>query len=388
MPAAARDAWLQPAVDSLQTIAVAADFPYDGAMTATSFTTWRYLASPWLVLGLFDATQTVVSMRAMGMQHNWFTLWLVTLGAWLIWMAFTPVVLRLQRGFALPARAVAPWLVHLLACMAIGALWAVWTALLEHTTNPFAYPHADPFGALLRAKLLNNLVADFIIYGAVLAVSITFDAHERLLLQRTASARLAELLAQAQLAALRLQLEPHFIFNALNAVTGLIREHKEKEAIAAIAALGDLLRRVTGRSEAQFVTLADEIDFLHKYLDIQQLRFGERLRCEFDIPAGLLAAQVPDFILQPLAENAVKHGIAKRAKGGVLRIAATRAGEVLTLGVYNDGPLLPSSTQDGVGLSNTRQRLRALYGDAQSLLLEDHAGNGVLATITLPYRQP
>ena len=374
-------------MDSLQTIAAAADFPYDGAMTATSFKTWRYLASPWLVLGLFDATQTVVSMRAMGMQHNWFTLWFVTLGAWLIWMAFTPIVLRLQRRFPLPARAVAPWLVHLLACVAMGAIWAVWTAMLEHTTNPFAYPHADPFEALLRTKLLNNLVADFIIYGALLAVSITFDAHERLLLQRTASARLAELLAQAQLAALRLQLEPHFIFNALNAVTGLIREHKEKEAIAAIAALGDLLRRVTERSEAQFVTLADEIDFLHKYLDIQQLRFGERLRCEFDIPAELLAAQVPDFVLQPLAENAVKHGIAKRARGGVLKVSAARADAVLTLSVYNDGPQLPQAPQDGVGLSNTRQRLRALYAEAQSLILQEHAG-GVLATITLPYRLP
>jgi hypothetical protein len=375
-------------VDSLQTIAAAADFPYDGAMTATSFKTWRYLAGPWLVLGLFDATQTVVSMRAMGMQHNWFTLFFVTLGAWAIWVAFTPVVLGLQRRFPLPARAAAPWAVHLLACLAIGATWAVWTALLEHTTNPFAYPQADPFVPLLRAKLLNNLVADFIIYGAVLAVSVTFDAHERLLLQRTASARLAELLAQAQLAALRLQLEPHFIFNALNAVTGLIREHKDKEAIAAIATLGDLLRRVTERSEAQFVTLADEIDFLHKYLDIQQLRFGDRLRCEFDLPAVLLAAQVPDFILQPLAENAIKHGIARRAKGGVLKVSAARAGEMLTLSVYNDGPLLAAAWQDGVGLANTRQRLRALYGEAQSLDLQDQAGNGVLATITLPYRQP
>jgi len=375
-------------VDSLQSIAAAADFPYHGAMTATTSKTWRYLTVPWLVLGLFDATQTVVSMRAMGMQHNWFTLFFVTLGAWLIWMAFTPIVLHLQRRFTLPARAVTPWLVHLLACLVLGAASAAWTALLEHSTNPFAYPHADAFEPLLRAKLLNNLVADFIIYGAVMAVSLTFDAHQRLLLQRTASARLAELLAQAQLAALRLQLEPHFIFNALNAVTGLIREHKEQEAIAAIAALGDLLRRVTGRSDAQFVTLADEIDFLHKYLDIQQLRFGERLRCEFDVPSDLLAAQVPDFILQPLAENAVKHGIAKRARGGVLRIAASRAGEMLALSVHNDGPLLPATLQDGVGLANTRQRLRALYGDAQSIILQNHDGSGVLAAITLPYRQP
>jgi LytS/YehU family sensor histidine kinase len=195
-----------------------------------------------------------------------------------------------------------------------------------------------------------------------------------------------ELLAQAQLAALRLQLEPHFIFNALNAVTGLIREKKDNEAITTIAALGDLLRRVTDSSERQLVALEDEVDFLCKYLEIQQLRFADRLRCRLEIPAGLARAQVPDFILQPLVENAIKHGIAKRAKGGALRVSAARDGETLTLSVFNEGPALAASGQQGVCLSNTRLRLQALYGAAQSLLLHD-VEQGVLATVTLPYRE-
>jgi two-component sensor histidine kinase len=376
-------------VISLQSVLRRHVFPYDGAMTATTYystTGWRYVAGAWLALGIFDASQTVISMRAMGMQHAWFTLFFVTVACWGVWALFTPVVLGLLQRFPLPARTAKPWAVHGLACVAVAVTWATWTALLEHTTNPFAYPHGpDPFWPLWQTKLLNNLVGVVIIYGAIVAVAKAFEAQRRLLHQRAASARLAELLAQAQLAALRLQLEPHFIFNALNAVTGLIREKKDGEAITAIASLSDLLRRVTDRSERQFVSLQEEADFLRKYLDIQQLRFAERLRYHIDIPDSLMAAQVPDLILQPLVENAIKHGIAPRTKGGTLRVSAAREEGTLRLSVYNEGPQLPDTVRDGVGVANTRQRLYALYGNAQALCLQNHANDGVLATITLPH---
>lgn len=335
-----------------------------------------YLA--WLALALFDATQTVVSMKAMGMQHYWWTLFFVTMSAWGVWAGATPFALKLLQRFPLPSRAPRNWLVHALACLAIGAIWTGWAAMLEHTTNPFAYAKgADPFLPLWKSKFIGSLVGDVILYGAIATLSVTFATRKRLSQQR-------ELLAQAQLAALRLQLEPHFIFNALNAVTALIREKKDEEAIATVAALGDLLRRVTDSSQRQFVALEDEVDFLCRYLEIQQLRFAERLRCQLDVPSSLARAQVPDFILQPLVENAIKHGIAKRAKGGALRVSATRDGEMLMLSVFNEGPALAAGGEHGVGLTNTRQRLQALYGAAQSLLLRD-VEQGVLATVTLPY---
>jgi hypothetical protein len=347
-------------------------------MTAHTTHPWRYIAGAWLAIGLFEATQVVVSMKAMGMHHAWWTLFFVTLAGWFVWAAATPVALSLLQRFPLPARTATPWLVHGAACMAISAMWALWAALLEHSTNPFAYPNGpDPFMQLWRAKQVNNLVGSIILYSAMASFGIALDSHHRLSQQR-------ELLAQAQLAALRLQIEPHFIFNALNAVTGLIREKRDEEAIAAVASLGDLLRRVTDRSARQFVPLDDEMDFILKYLEIQQLRFAERLRCRLDIPSALLRAQVPDFILQPLVENAIKHGIAKRAKGGELRISAARDGELLTFSVFNEGPGLAAGLQDGVGLANTRRRLQALYGEAQSLVLRD-VPHGVLATVTLPY---
>lgn len=352
------------------------------AMTRTS-----YVAGAWLALALFDATQTVVSMQAMGMEHAWWTLFFVTMASWAPWALLTPLALAVLRRFPLPSKAAAPWLLHAAACLGIGLAWATWAALLEHTTNPFAYAKGpDPFWPLWKSKFLGTLVGDMILYGAITTLSVAFDTRHRLLQQKVDSARLSELLAQAQLSALRLQLEPHFIFNALNAVTGLIRAKKDSEAIAMIAGLGDLLRRVTDRSERQYVTLDDEVDFLRKYLDIQQMRFAERLRIQIDAPAALMKAQVPEFILQPLVENAIKHGIAKRAKGGALSVTASRGGDTLTLDVLNDGKLPPEKLREGVGLSNTRQRLQVLYGDASSLTLQNTAG-GVLATITLPYRE-
>ncbi|WP_165795079.1 sensor histidine kinase [Solimicrobium silvestre] len=346
------------------------------------------MALAWLALALFDATQTVVIMRAMGMHHNWLTLFSVTTASWAVWILITPVVLALLQRFRLPTKEVMPWAVHAAACMAIGALWATWGALLEHATNPLANSSGpDAFTDLWKAKFIGNLVGDVILYGAIVALSLTLEAHKRLAQQQAASARLSELLAQTQLAALRLQIEPHFIFNSLNAVTGLIREEKGSVAIAMIAALGDLLRRVTDQSERQFVALEEEIIFLRKYLDIQQMRFAERLRFQMNIPNELMKAQVPDFILQPLVENAIKHGIAKRAGGGELTVVAARDGAVLTLSVYNDGPLLPEQIREGVGVANARRRLLALYGNTQTMTLQNRANAGVLAMITLPYSE-
>jgi len=352
-----------------------------------STSSWRYVAGAWLALSLFDATQTVVSMRAMGMHHAWLTLFIVTASSWLPWALLTPVTLDLLQRFPVPARNPAHWGVHVTACLGIGAIWAAWAALLEHLSNPYAYAGADPFGLLWEGKFLGNLVVDVILYGVIVAISTSVNAHNRLWHQRAAGARLSESLAQAQLAALRVQIEPHFIFNSLNAVTGLIREKRDHDAIAVIAALGDLLRRVTDRSPRQFVTMREEGEFLRQYLEIQQLRFAERLRYQIDIPGEIMSALVPDFVLQALVENAIKHGISKRVRGGEIRVGATREAGRLTLKVFNDGPPLPEHIQEQVGLANTRQRLLALYGPAQELTLQNHATAGVLASITLPYRE-
>lgn len=349
---------------------------------------WRQAAAAWLAIALFDATQTVVTMRAMGMHHAWVTLFFVASVSWAVWPLATPAVLALLLRFRLPSKSVMPWIVHGVALITICLAWATWAALLEHLTNPLANPNGpDSFAAIWYPKFYGMLIGGFILYAAVVALERALDAHNRLAQQQAASARMSELLAQTQLATLRLQLEPHFVFNSLNAVTGLIREERGNDAIAVIAALGDLLRRVTDRSDRQYVVLEEEVAFLRQYLEIQQMRFAERLRYHIEIPDELLGARVPDFILQPLVENAIKHGIGKRAKGGALRVEAARAGALLTLTVYNDGPPLPVHVREGVGLANARKRLSALYGSEHTFALKNWNDTGVLATITLPFRE-
>ena len=141
----------------------------------------------------------------------------------------------------------------------------------------------------------------------------------------TETARLNEELSKAQLAALRRQMEPHFMFNTLNSIAGLVRDHRNDAAVSMIVGLSEFLRRASEDSHRSQVTLAEEVEYLQRYVDIQKVRFGERLRVSVDIPADLLDAQVPNLLLQPLVENAIKHGVAKRVVGGNVRVTA-RAG--------------------------------------------------------------
>jgi LytS/YehU family sensor histidine kinase len=157
-----------------------------------------------------------------------------------------------------------------------------------------------------------------------------------------------------------------------------------------IAGLSDFLRRVLEDSNRQQVPLSEEMEFLQKYLDIQKVRFAERLQLSVDVPRELLPAQVPSLILQPMVENAVKHGIAKRTQGGSIRIAAFRSNGMLTLSVYNDGPKLPADWQNspsGIGISNVRTRLQSLYGDRFELSMQNHDPGGVEATVSVPYKE-
>ena len=200
---------------------------------------------------------------------------------------------------------------------------------------------------------------------------------------------MSEQLSHAQLSALRHQIEPHFLFNTLNAIAGLVRDHRNEAAVSMIAGLSDFLRRVLEDSHRQQVPLAEEMDFLHKYLDIQKVRFADRLQLCVDVPQELLVAQVPSLILQPMVENAVKHGIAKRAQGGVIRISASRLNAMLTLSIFNDGPTLPAdweTTRTGIGISNVRTRLQRLYGDSFDLRLQNQA-TGVEVLVSVPFRE-
>ena len=357
---------------------------------------WKWVALIWFGFGLVDAIQTVFVMRAEGMHHAWVTLFLTSLFAWLPWLLVTPLVMHLGHRFP-PARwrSLTSWLVHLAACGTIGltsSAWAVWLILLF---NPYAITsHQEPFLHLWSERCSNGVLAALVFYSAILTVSSALDSRARLARQQTETARLNEQLSKAQLDALRRQVEPHFLFNTLNSVSALVREQRNDAAVNMIAGLSDFLRRVLEDSPRQEVPLAEEMEFAQKYLDIQKVRFAERLQWSVDVPEDLLLAKVPTLILQLMVENAIKHGIAKRAHGGAIRIAALRSGTMLTLSIYNDGPSLPVSwdqscetMSSGIGISNMRTRLQSLYGDAFDLNMQNQPPGGVEVSISVPFKE-
>jgi len=364
-------------------------------MTATSSgtrsTPWLWIAAIWCAGSLIDASQTVLIMHAEGKGHPWLPMFASEFVSWLPWALATPLLSRLglrhpiARGTT--ARTAA---VHLAAFVAVSLIAAAWCAALQMLFNPWG--HAEPPGPFMdvwRASLLYQALTFLIVYALILTVTFVADSRERMGRQITETARLNEELSRAQLAALRRQMEPHFMFNTLNSIAGLVRDHRNGAAISMIVGLSEFLRRSSEDSHRSQVTLAEEVEYLQRYLDIQMVRFGERLQVSVDIPGELLCAQVPNLLLQPLVENAIKHGIAKRIAGGAIRVAGACRGGKLCLSIYNDGPGFPADwreTHTGVGIGNLRTRLQILHG-AESELRLRHVDGGVEVVVTLPLRE-
>lgn len=349
--------------------------------------TWLYIAGIWGCVGLVVATQTVFDMRFAGMHHAWLKLFLTQAIAWLPWALATPLVIRLGRKY--PFDHISNALLHLAAVAAIGTLSALWETWLEAQLSPWA-PDATPgpFLATWLHKSYSEYLISLVVYALIITLNSLFDSRQKLARQQTETARLNEQLSMAQLNALRRQIEPHFIFNALNCIAGLVREQQSEGAVDMIAALSDVLRRLTRESSDAQTSLAKELEFVEKYFQICKMRFAERLNVRLEIPDQLQAAQVPSLILQPLIENAVKHGIAQLAQGGAVRVAAHCENNTLNLSVYNDGPPLNEDWQSGpgVGLSNIKTRLQLMFGAKAALRLMS-AGGGVSVSVTLPYRE-
>ena len=175
------------------------------------------------------------------------------------------------------------------------------------------------------------------------------------------------------------------MFNTLNSIAALVRDNANEAAVRMIVGLSELLRRTSEDSHRAQVTLAEEVEYLERYVDIQKVRFGERLQVTTDIPPELRSAQAPYLLLQPLVENAIKHGVSKQLAGGRVSIAAVREGDMLRLSVHNDGPSPTDGPRVGVGLGNLRTRMQILYGDKAELRLARAERGGVEVVVTLPY---
>ncbi len=360
--------------------------------TLGPFRSWGWSVALYMGIGLLDAGRTVFTMHAEGMQHSWFSLFITQLLSWLPWAIATPLIFRVADRFALgDFRKAAVWCAHLSAVLGISLVAALWSAALDAGFHPYAPQEAHVrFLLLWFYEFQGGIPGYSVLYAFVLTIRHMMDSRERLEAEKTETARLNERLAMAQLEALRRQMEPHFLFNSLNAITGLVRERRNDVALTSIVELSDFLRRIVTAPPLAEASLQTEVELLQLYLRVQQLRFSERLQTSLQIPGELLKAQVPSLMLQPLVENAIKHGISKRVGGGQVRVTAARAESKLTLTVYNDGPALTAiqgSDTSGVGMSNLRARLQILYGDAFALNLSDQPPDGVRVLVTVPYRE-
>jgi two-component sensor histidine kinase len=355
----------------------------------TRSTRWTWIAAIWCAGALFGASQTILVMHALVGHGAWFKPFVVAFASWLPWALATPVIVAVARKWPIAHGAFLKTAgAHLLAFVVISMVAGAWAALLRVMFNPWHRTPPPAFVDTWYASLSDQALTFVIVYVLILTITYVVDSREKMERQLTETARLNEELSRAQLAALRGQMDPHFMFNTLNSIVGLVRDQRNDAAISMIVGLSEFMRRASEDSHRAQVTLAEEVEYLQRYIDIQKMRFGDRLRISLDIPADLGEAQVPNLLLQPLVENAIKHGVSKRITGGEIRVAGTRQNDTLSLTVYNDGPWVQEdqeATSCGVGLGNLRTRLQILHGDRSALLLKPLDTGGVEVVVTLPF---
>ena len=360
----------------------------DETPTGVRSTRWLRIAAIWFGVGLIDAS-SAFAMRPQSTHYAWVKLSVMLVLSWLPWVVATPFVLGLGRRYppfqVITLRSIS---IHVSTVAGIGLIFTAWSALLEIVLNPLMQPESPgPFIELWRSRIYFRLLIALIVYAFMMTITFVTESKQRIARQQTEAARLNEQLSKAQLSALRRQMEPHFMFNTLNAISGLIRDNQNDAAVSMVVRLSEFLRRAANDSNRPKVTLVEEVEYLQRYLDIQKVRFAERLQVSVEIPPELLRVQVPNLILQPLVENAIKHGIAKRAQGGAIRVTVSHCNGNLGLCVYNDGPCLPAdwaATRAGIGLSNLRTRLQILYGTGFELNLRNPDTGGVEVLVSLP----
>lgn len=352
---------------------------------------WQLVLLVWTAWGLVSAVQQHASYAlSRGIALPWSTSLLTQLGLAAGWALATPGIVWLGRRFPFErGNWVSSLAVHLTAALSLAVVLNFGYAWLALPLLP-APLDAPPPGTRALQLLVGWLLADTTVYAAILSVGALLEQQRRLRTRDLAAAQLETQLTQAELQALQMQLQPHFLFNALHTVGALVRTGNQAGAVQVLTSLGDLLRRVLDRSVAHEVPLRQELDFARAYLDIERIRFRDRLTVEIHAEDEVLEAAVPHLVLQPLIENAIRHGVAPTPGHCAVRIEAARTGTSLALSVTDDGthPTVPARPAggNGIGLANTRARLARLYGDAGRMVFESTPPRGHAVRIALPYR--
>jgi two-component system LytT family sensor kinase len=351
---------------------------------------FRTLALASVVLVGLQVAQAFVrhSYEQPSVAFRWDFHLISNISAFGVWALLSPLLFRIARGLADDYSAP-----RVLAHLGLGTVIAaghrlgvaylmslIYFALGAGWYDPFSFHSVQG----MAVEAFSSFVAYWVLVGALLA----FAFHGRLRDQQVKLAQTEQALSVAKLEALRQQLRPHFLFNTLNAISALVDDDK-RVAQTMISRLAYLLRTILERDQQPSVSLQDELDYVRAYLGIEQARFGDRLHVEFDVAPEVQGASVPNLILQPLVENAIKHGFYGRSEPGTIRVSGHRRGERLELVIADDGrgsskPSRPSGT--GVGLENLRLRLQQIYSGEAVMVVDPGAeGEGFVVRITLPF---
>ncbi len=336
------------------------------------------------MVALLSTVQGALFRISRGLPADWLDAAAGSLASCWLWAGFTPLILYLAARFRL-ARRTWPGLLLLHVLIAVGLCLA--DVLIDMGIGALV-PYLRTRSDSIVTEFLGQSFLNLFSYFVVLAIGHALHYHGLYLERQVAASRLEAQLLGAQIRALEMQLRPHFLYNTLHTVAGLVRAGRHGEAVATIAGFSDLLRASLRSDRPPEVPLHEELTFIERYLAIERIRFQDRLETRIAAASDSLDALVPTLILQPLVENAIRHGIERRSGPGRVEVEAERRNGTLVLRVRDSGPAdaspPPVRAGAGIGLSNTQARLRHLYGDHQRFQLIDDAG-GVLALVELPF---
>jgi two-component system LytT family sensor kinase len=354
------------------------------------FVKWLAVGGVWTLFAFFFTSQGFLQYQVMKVPVSFWQVLMWQMFSGYVWFLLTPLILWLAHKFPFESG-------KLLRNIPLHILFSLMVSVFQQSIDAFTLPklgyppgsNFPDYWTTYKFFLMINLHLSVGIYWAIVAISVAVNYYRKFREREITASQLEARLAQTRLQVLKFQLQPHFLFNTLNTISELIYTDQES-AEQMITNLSDLLRLSLEKLEVQEVSLQQELDFLKKYVEIEQMRFHDRLTIEMNVAPDTLDAKVPNMILQPLVENAIKHGIAPLSQGGTVKIASERSNGDLRLIVSDNGVGLKntdiSAIPEGVGLRNTKSRLKHLYGLHHKFEISPIEKGGVLLNLTIPFQ--
>ncbi len=343
------------------------------------------ILSFWTLVGLAFASQFYLSSTLLGRSVTWSQAISYSLGDWYVWALLSGPILALARRF--PADGGERWRtagIHLAAAIVCSLVYVALRALVGQLHSLWI-DEPVTFLEVFRPLLVKTFPFNLLIYGVIVSVSHAIDYYRKYHERTVHALELEKHLTEARLQSLLRQLKPHFLFNTLNGIASLM--HSDVNAAdKMLVRLSELLRITMNHRGQPLTTVRDEVAFIGKYLEIERIRFRDRLTVEIDVEPTALEVPVPSLILQPMVENAIRHGIEPRQRPGHIEVRVRCEGDMLSILVADNGVGQPPGgfTREGIGVGNTRARLREIYGDAHRFELANREGGGLEVRLSLP----